>query len=58
MKSCSVPHWMRVLSNWPPMPIQVAEKESLVVAATEGTTQEALTLVTVGCGFCKSEDTT
>ena len=62
IESCSVPHWISVLSlngstPTPPMPIQTAEYVGLVEAITPGTIHEALTLVTSGSGFCKSEAT-
>jgi hypothetical protein len=57
VESCSVPTWINVPSNCPPMPIHTAEKESLNETLTAGTIQDALTLVTMGCGVFKSEAT-
>lgn len=44
----SVPHWIRVESFCPPMPIHTDEYVSFVEFVTAGTTHEPLTLVTVG----------
>jgi hypothetical protein len=57
MESCSVPVWIRVLSNWPPIPIQAAEKVSPVETLTCGTDQEPATFVTAELGKLKSETT-
>ncbi len=46
-KSCSVPHWMSVVSNWPPMPIHAAEYVLLVDGETVETFHDAVTPVTV-----------
>ncbi len=48
--SCSVPHWIRVWSNCPPMPIQASEEVSVNVGVTDGIVQIAVTPVMTGCG--------
>lgn len=58
MKSCSVPHWMSVVSNWPPMPIHSAENVLVVEGETAETFHDAVIPVTVGWGFCRFEATT
>jgi hypothetical protein len=48
MESSSVPHWISVLSNWPPMPIHVAEKVSLADRETVETFHDAVMPVKKG----------
>lgn len=48
MESCSVPHCMIVLSNWPPMPIHAAENVSFTDGETVGTFHDAEMSVIVG----------
>ena len=45
-QSCSVPTYVKVLSVWPPTPIQAEEKPSLAETLTWGTAHEASILVT------------
>jgi hypothetical protein len=48
MESSSVPHWISDESNWPPIPIHVAENALPVDGETVETFHVAVTPVTVG----------